>query len=375
MPKIKEVPADATSLPSWALPPGTERTEPEPLPVIEEDGIYFGLNADQQYHPAHALGSGDIKRLFRNPSSFWWGSWMNPMRPASVETKFKEFGTAVHIRVLEGEEKFLRLYQPAYEGDDLLKTVDHIREWIKDRGAVPMKGVKADLIRQALSMDPNVKIEDAIKAQAEEENKIILPADDYRRILISSAMIAGNPGLENAFSNGMPEVAIVHTEIVDGEPVRCKALLDYLKIRGIGDLKSTSNPKELDFQELCLIRFSEWKAHTQAAHYMRARELIPRFLAEGRVFGDHDPAWLKRVADQEEFGFSFVFFSTTGAPETFSISLSPGNELIERGHMRRSVALKNFVEYRRQFGEEMWVKREPPRELDISELPGWFDRA
>lgn len=345
------------------------------LPIISEDGIYFGLNADAQYHPADALGSGDVKRCFYNTSAYWWGSSFNPLRPHNKETKFMNFGTAVHIRVLEGEEKFLRLYEPAYEGDDLLKTDADVRAWLQERGHKPASGNKPERVAQALLIDPEVKIEDAIKARAEEAGRVILPADDYNRIVISSELIAKNPDLETAFSGGMPEVAVVWTEMVDGEPVRCKGLFDYLKVRGIGDLKSTSNPKEIDFPSLCKIRFAERRMDMQAAHYLRGREFIARYVQEGRVYGDHDPEWLARVAAQDEHGFAFVFFSSTGAPETWALSLSPGNTILDIGADHRAVALQNFVRKRREFGDEMWLQREPIRELDITDLPSWFGRV
>jgi len=357
-----------------ALPPETTTHERPELPLAEEDGIYFHLDADAQYHPASGLGSGDIKRLYYNPSAYWWNSPLNPMRPPRTETNFMTFGKAVHVRVLEGEEKFNRLYECAYEGDDLLRTDDDIKAWLTARGVTPMKGLKADRVAQALTLDPEVKIADVIKARAEAEGRVILPADEYRRIVISSKLIADNPDLATAFSGGMPEVAIVWTEIVDGEPVKCKALLDYLKIRGIGDLKSTSNPKEIAFPNLCRIRFAERRMDIQAAHYLRAREFIPRFVEEGRVFGDHDPEWLRKVAAQEEYGFAFVFFSTTGAPETWPLSLSPGNPILDIAADHRATALQNYVRCRREYGDDMWLSREPIRELDIADLPGWHGR-
>jgi hypothetical protein len=386
--KVIEVPA----LPQFALPDRVQAPEQlPPLPLAEEDGIYFGLDADQQYHPASGLGSGDVKRLFRNASEFWWNSDMNPLKPKDKETEFKKFGSAVHKRVLEGVAHFDTIYQCEYTGDDLLVTDADLKAWITKSGNIPAKGNKPDRITQALAIDPNVKIEDEIKERAVKARKLILDADAYARILISAKLIAENPDLETAFAGGMPEVAVVWTEIVDGEPVKCKALLDYLKVLGIGDLKSTSNPKEIDFEALCKIRFSENRMDIQAAHYLRAREFFAQFIAEGKVYGDHDPEWLARVAAQQNYGFAFVFFQSTGAPSTWATSLYPlrsvvddetgeveeiaGNPILDVGADHRAIALRNYVNNRRQYGEAMWLKRGPIKELDISELPGWFARS
>ncbi|PYF04994.1 PDDEXK-like uncharacterized protein DUF3799 [Rhodopseudomonas faecalis] len=344
-------------------------TSDEMLP----DGIHFGVNADAVYHPHEGLGSGDVRRLLLNPAEFWWNSRLNPLRPTDTDSAFKTFGRAVHVRVLEGEEKFNRLYEREDTSDDMLRTDADLAAWLRKRDIKPLRS-KAEKIAQALFADPGVKIEDDIKERAEKEGRTILKADDYDRIIISSALIADNPDLEHAFDGGMPEVAVIWTETIDGEPVRCKALFDYLKIRGIGDLKSTSNPKEMDFPPLCRIRFAERRMDLQAAHYMRGRSFIRQFVKDGAVFGDHDPQWLRKVADQAEYGFAFVFFQTTGAPSSWACSLSPENSILRDAAIYREAALKAFVLCRRKYGDGMWLKREPIQELDPADLPMWFGR-
>jgi hypothetical protein len=172
----------------------------------------------------------------------------------------------------------------------------------------------------------------------------------------------------------MPEVAVFYTETIDGVPVRCKSLFDYLKIRGIADLKSTSNPREMDFAALCALRFSDRRMDMQVSHYMRARQFIARYVAEGRVHGDHDPDWLRRVATTQEYGFAHVFFQATSAPSVLSRTTSPGNPILEGADSDRSVALHNFADYFRRFGTEMWLRRERMSEWDINDLPAWHGR-
>jgi hypothetical protein len=343
------------------------------LPVFE-DGVYFGLDAEKTYHRDLALGSGDIKRLFYNPAEYWWNSGMNPLRPPHTDTAYMAFGRAVHVFVLEGEEKFHRLYEHEDTDPATLHTYAEIKRWLVER-AVKVPRSKDEAIAAALKVDPAVKIADVIEERAAQAGRTILKADDYARINISAKLIAESPDLEGAFAGGMPEVAVFYTELVNGWPVRCKALFDYLKVRGIADLKSTSNPKEMDFRQLCALRFSQRRMDLQVAHYMRAREFIARYVAEGRVYGDHDPAWLKRVAETTEYGFAHVFFQSSGAPSVLSRTTSPGNPILENAESDRSVALHNYVSNVTRYGTGMWLQREPMREWDVNDLPGWHARS
>lgn len=340
----------------------------EPLP----DGLYFGLDAEP-YHAHPALGSGDVKRCFTNPAEFWWKSKMNPMRPADTDSVAMEFGRAVHALVLEGKEVFDRQYERWPEGE-YLRTDDDLKKWLEERGHAPAKGLKAARVAQVLALDPGALIEEAIKARAEAAGRRLLAGESYDRIMVSGALIKADPDLEEAFEGGEPEVSVFWTENVDGKPVRCKARFDYLKIRAIADLKSTGNPKELDFEQLVGIRFAERRMDIQAGHYMRAREVLPALVDAGAVYGEHDPEWLARVAAAPEYAFAHVFFQSTGAPSSLGRWLSPGNPILDQGHDDRVLGLRRFAQCHATYGTGMWLPRSPAREWSIDDLPGWFGR-
>ena len=96
-------------------------------------------------------------------------------------------------------------------------------------------------------------------------------------------------------------------------------------------------------------------------------------VADGLVFGDHDPAWLKRVVECQQFAFQWVFFQAEGAPITWSRSLSPGNPILDIAERDRQKAFETYREFKRSFSDgEMWLQQEPVTELDINELPRWF---
>ena len=340
---------------------------------MHADGVYFGLD-ETTYHRDPALGSTDVRRLFQSPAEWWWHSDFNPLRPADTRTRFKDFGSAVHKHVLEGEAAFHAAYQREYTGSDLLDTVTDLKGWLAERNYKPHGKVKADFIQQVLALDPTVKIKDEIERVADMEGKVILKAEAYDRAVISGAMIAKNPDLEHAFQGGMPEVSIFWTEEIDGEAVRCKARIDYLKVRGCGDLKSGSNPKQIEFPIVCRSAFAERRMDIQAAHYMRGRSFLPALVEAGHVHGDHDPAWLARVAAQEEYGFAYVFFQSEGAPSVWAASISPGNTILETGQTHREAALIAYTYGLRTYGSEIWLRREPITEMDVSDLPMWWAR-
>lgn len=367
-PRILEVEADTPSYEDEA-----PAVAPAGPPPVHEDGIYFGLDAEATYHRDLALGSGDIRRLLTNPPEYWWHSGYNALRPTDTDTTFKAFGRAVHVYVLEGEEEFYRLYERKNTDPDTLVTYGDVKRWLEDRGQkAPRK--KDEAVALAVALDRNVKIADEIKRRAEAAGRTILRPDDYARICISSKTIAAHPELGDAFTGGMPEVAIFYTEIIDGEPVRCKALLDYMKIRGIGDLKSTSNPMQIGFPQLCANRFSDARMDLQIVHYLRAREFVARYVAEGRVFGDHDPAWLQKCAAAEAVGFVHVFFQAAGAPSVGARKTSPGNPILETAATERATSLQNFLDHRRQFGTDIWLPTEPMTEWDLNDLPYRYGR-
>src|SRR5262249_10632975 len=142
----------------------------------------------------------------------------------------------------------------------------------------------------------------------------VLDGEDFDRILISGEMIARNPDLASALEGGMPEVSVFWRHVLDGFPIRCKARFDYLKIRGIGDLKSIRNWAGRPFAEACTRAIVDYRYDLQAAHYLEGRARVQGFVIAKLVYGDHDTAWLGRVAAAQSFAFQWVFYQADGAP-------------------------------------------------------------
>jgi hypothetical protein len=198
--------------------------------------------------------------------------------------------------------------------------------------------------------------------------KTMLPAEVYDRVSIASAMISKNPKLAPAFTGGAAEVSIFWER--DG--VRRKARLDYLKPRGIGDLKSIANTREIAFPAACRNNIAQYRYEIQAAHYLEARSMIPKLEWEPK-----DPehlALLEKCVDQETYAFMWIFFQAEKAPVTWSRILSPANPILEIARREIEIATDNYKSYLDKFGREMWLLLEDPQELDMSELPPWAMR-
>lgn len=321
-----------------------------PMPEMHEPGIYFGLDEDL-YHADPSLGSSNLKTLAKNPSTYWFSSWMNPRRPKDKDTPARARGRAVHQLVLYGEDHFdSNFMRGAVHDDDMTAA---------EKGAATK----------------------AANAAAAKLGKVALPADVYDNIVIASAMIAKNPKLATALRNGINEVSIFWREHVasptTGEMIMVpmKARYDCMKPRGIGDLKSITNMHDKPFDRCCIESISNYRYDVQAKHYMNCRPLLADFIKKGRVFGDHDPAFLQKVGKSPAWAFQFVFWQAEGAPITYSKVLSPGNPLLELAENVLEKAKANYVDYMERIGpNEMWLLAEEPSELFLDEMPGWFAR-
>lgn len=304
-----------------------------------EPGIYFDMPEDV-YHADPSLGSSNERKLAKNPADYWFDSWMNPNRPPEKETPSTIRGTAVHVLALYGADEFDKRY---------------------------MRGPDQD----AMTSSEKAQSTKRFNEKAAATGKIGLPALVYDNVAIASAMIAKNPKLANALIGGMNEVSVFWRV----GTVPKKARIDVLKPRGVGDLKSVANQYGKAFKRACIDNFTNYRYDVQAKHYLEARALIPQFVADGCVHGDHDAALLKAVCKAKEFAWQFVFWQAEGAPITHSLILSPRNPILELAEATLRKADTNYVDYMQRFGpHEMWLPQEDPEELLIEDLPPWHAR-
>lgn len=305
-----------------------------PLPAGDwfDDGVYFGLQ-EGPYHAAHALGSTDLKALAVDPESWWFDSNRNPAREPDTDTPARLIGRAVHKLVLEGHEAFDAAYAPLFHNGST-KDGKAERAALADTGVIGIK------------------------------------ADDFGGILKAGDAIASNPHLAASFTGGMPEVSVFWTDPDSG--VRMKCRIDYLKARATVDLKSIepNAQRPMTFRAACLGAIGAYRYHGQAAHYTDGRAAMMRLIADGAVYGDHDPAWLKRLS--ADAAFVFVFWRKSGAPMTCGTILSPDNAAIHNGRERIRKGLAAYRDYFERFADGApWLTHEKLEELSIDDLPNW----
>lgn len=310
-------------------------------PAATKPGIYFGMT-NEFYHADPALGSTNLRKLANNPSDYWWESPFNPHREIEKVTPARIRGSAMHTLVLEGETKFDQLYMCGpHHSDDMSPS---------EKGAATK----------------------AANAKAAATGKTMLPADDYDRIAIASTMITKNPKLATVFQNGIPEVSVFWAR--DG--ITYKVRFDYLKPRGIGDLKSITNTRDKPFPDACYDAIAGYRYDVQAAHYLDGRARLPQLLADGCVYGDHDAELLKRIAAAPAFAFQWVFFQADKAPMTYSAIMSPANPMVQMARDEITIATQNYLRYMTEFGpDNIWLLIEDPTEIELESMPGWFGRT
>lgn len=302
------------------------------------DGIYFDLSNDD-YHRDEALGSSNIKMLRQSAFEFWYESKFNPRRPKKKETDALAVGSAYHKIVLEGPQAFHDLYMRRPDDND---------------GATgPEKAA----------------VTKAANAAAAKRGCESLHGDDFDRALAASDMIHKNPDLDGAFKNGVPEVSVFFTMF----GIRQKVRIDYLKLRGFGDLKSIANERRRPIAVACRFAIKDYRIDMSMAHYLRGRAEMARLFAEERVFGDHDRGWLKKVVDNKVFAAQLVFIQKSGAPLVWSKTLSPANPIIKMATEHVDEGLVVYHDAMKKYGrDQMWIDAPPVSELTQEEMPPSF---
>lgn len=334
------------------------------------DGIYLNLAADR-YHADTALGSSQIRDLLKGANLYWHKS-LNPKRKKERKTPAKIIGTATHRLLLDGAEWFEAEYVRGPWGSDDEDMTP------AEKGAMT-KAAKKNLL----------------------EGQELLPQDDYDFIVGCKQVLDDDPELQGCLDNGLSEVSIFWTR-PDG--IRCKARLDKLKLRGIGDIKTIANEKERPLEDACLLDIHTYRYDIPAEHYMEGRRQMAALFAAGKVFIEIDdeeaekptrkviqldprektPAtagavktldFLKACAEQKTFAFQLVFIPKKGAPDAWSCVLSPGNELLTAARGDIDVAIGYFRMAMEKFGpDKRWLPGHAVTELTADMLPIGFGR-
>lgn len=320
-----------------------------------QEGIYFGL-PENIYHRLPWVGSSGMKTLYASPPDFWFDSPMNPLREPRVETFAKTFGTALHHRILYGRESFMRAYQ-RYDGEDGDSvSADGLKKWIVANGGAPAK-LKADNERMVV----------------EEFRTNLLTAPIYDKIMVASQMILKNPHLAQAFTGGWPEVSIFW--IQDG--MKCKARIDYLKLKSIVDLKSfRSKERTKTLDQSVLQDLFNYRYDIQVAHYQNGRTAARELFKQGKVFAYSGPRpgdeWLSKALATPEVGWVFVFYKADGMPISKSYQVPFGSPAHMSGRVAVETATAAWRDNMEKFGTDAWVNTDEPFQIAEEDMPRYL---
>lgn len=307
-----------------------------------EPGIYFGLPA-YTYHLDPALGSGDVKSLFR-------GGKQHYSTPAT------QIGSAMHKLLLEGRQ--------AFEATYIRRPEDPPGATSGDKGTAT-KALNAKMM----------------------VGQEWLFAKDYDFVERVGRIISRHPDLENVLDGAATEVSLFWRHELPEIPranlpaisVPCKARFDAMKARGIADLKSIENMYKLAMRDACKAAIRRYRYDLQIEHYLEGRSHVRDFVRAGKVFfqGDAIPdrkrlmLLAEQAAAAEEYAFQIIFVPKSGAPTAWSNIFSPGNPRLVSARVDIDIAFDTYrTEHERFHADPEWSIVDPVQEWSNDEAPG-----
>lgn len=196
----------------------------------------------EQYHAHPAIGKSHLDAINQSPLHYW-ARFINPSRIPSIPTPAMQFGSAVHMAVLEPA-----LFDLKYA--------------------------------QAPAIAKTTKAGKEAWAEAAAHGHILLKPDDWRAIAAIRTAISGHPAASAALSAaGRAEVSFFARDHSTKIPIKCRP--DYLTESGwLIDLKTTKDASIRGFQR-SIVNF---RYHVQAAHYIDTVKAALGIAARGFCF-------------------------------------------------------------------------------------------
>jgi hypothetical protein len=353
------------------------------------DGVHFGLD-EEAYHADPALGSGDHKAILINPVQ-WRFAKSPELREAlglgdsaatlkerermGVKAAGRAFGTAVDLLVTQ-PDRFVSTYvEEPDQPEGLLFTKEQIREALGPLCTLPRTAATSDYeaLARMYGIGPLGSDWPAMKAELCEgkttlsrrwmatlrliDRLLDTPRNDYGGQSIRQAVLA----------NGQSQVSVFWT---DPDGVRCKCRFDYLRIKAVIDVKTFAAAEGVEIVEAFWNAISRFAYDMQAAHYLEGRAAIHDLVAQGRVFGDHDPDWIARVAAYRDAPqWSWVTIQTVGMPEVDLMNFG-ADQIAAAAAEQVKLARAKYREHMDRFGPDApWVSLRGPITLGDMSAP------
>lgn len=355
--------------------------------LLPPAGIHFHLS-EEAYHAAPALSCSGIKKLASSPTLFWATTpWLNEDYEPPEEKAHFAIGKAYHARILEGPEAFTDRFCIALDKaaiPDLCVTIDDIKARIEGLGAEPLKkGKKEDFVAQLLELEPDAPIWEECLRRHEEANqgKTPLHFEIVKRIEIAAAMIERHDELSRVLRGGYPEVSLFWTCPKTGVPMKARA--DYLKRKGIVDLKSYENKFENSPENAIRKTIANQRYNLQPSVYFEGAEAVRKMVRKHGIDAIHVHA-PDETDISEECAFAFkwaehsepdewlwIFQQKGPAPITRGVTYPRGgttklvsDEIISR-------AKKRFRLCAETYGTDTWLDLADIYDLADEDIPPW----
>lgn len=308
------------------------------------DGVYVGLRAEN-YFNQDRLGSTDMAVLHNRPADWFYTSRHNPDRPDRESTPEMDFGSALHLLALEGEEAF-----------------------------------RAGTVRCAFD-DFRGKDARIWRDQQRIEGKIILTEDMERRVRHMAALILHHPELGEALTGGLSEVSILWTH---SSGLRLRARFDKLLPRFVADLKTFGGDVPgRDTHAQCLGLVPKRHMDVQRYLYFLARSQMGPLIADGHVYGatPDQKEWLSKVASIEDWAWVWLFYRRRDdkkghAPIVQPVLRQHFDATFESGRRKVDTAVANYKTFSERFGfDTPWAVIEAVWEPNDHDFPPWLDEV
>ena len=308
---------------------------------ILPDGVYCNLSPEA-YFAQDRLGSTDLTVLHKRPADWFYSSRHNPDRPDRVASDEMDFGSALHLLTLEGEEAF-----------------------------------RAGTVRCAFD-DFRTKEARVWRDEQRLAGKIIMTEDAERRVRHMAALILNHPEIGEALSGGLSEVSVLFTHSTG---VRLRARFDKLLPRFVADLKSFGgDAKGRDTRAQCLGLVAQRDMDVQRYLYFLARQAMDGLINTGAIYGANpeQAEWLKKVASVDDWAWVWLFFRRRDdakghAPIVLPVVVQHFDVTFDTGRRKVETALKNYEAFTARFGfETPWAVIEPTWQPEHHDFPSWL---
>ena len=335
-------------------------------------GIYTQL-PEADYHAVDARGSTDIKDLYADTTE-WKYRMDHPEE--DKDTAAKLLGSAIHARVLEGEDAFHAGYYLALDKAEAiakgaLNTSEDLKVWLKQNGET-VSGKKSELVERIHAADPEVLIlDEIIEAHAKaNDGKELLTQVQWDKVVAGAEWCQADTMIGKFMKNGTFNLGLSEVSVIadhDGVPV--KARYDHLANHGIIDVKSFS--PFLNKEPIYAIPYAIKKMgyDLQAGHYINMWHKAKALWDAGQVFGDYPEGYFEKVFARDQPTWIWLFIKTVGAPQPYVRGFSTESTALAYSKRNAEEAITFYRQKMKRLGPDVpWPPENKIIELGDEEL-------